>query len=172
QVCQTVAFTHSRGVIHRDLKPANIMVGEFGEVQVMDWGLAKFIVHQAGATTTVAGEKTTLFSTRTAQPAEATQAGTVLGTPAYMPPEQARGQVDHLDERCDVFGLGGVLCEILSGHPPYTGATREELFHKAANGDLTDARGRLERCGADPELVRLALACLAFQPSERPRDAD
>src|SRR5262249_15187114 len=96
--------------------------------------------------------------------------GTVLGTPAYMAPEQALGAVAALDERCDVFGLGAILCEILTGRPPYTGP-REEVIQKATRGDLAEAKARIEGCGADPELVGLALRCLAFQPLERPRDA-
>jgi serine/threonine-protein kinase len=173
QVCQTLAYTHSRGVIHRDLKPANVMVGAFGEVQVMDWGLAKLLGQEPTTGEAPAGvvAASTLYTGRTAgEEDSATRAGTVLGTPAYMPPEQARGQVNHLDERCDVFGLGAILCEILTGLPPYRGS-REQVMALASQGDLADARGRLERCGADPELAKLALRCLAFQPLERPANA-
>src|SRR5262245_58872976 len=128
QVCQTVAYTHSRGVIHRDLKPANLMVGAFGEVQVMDWGLAKLLGQdqEAPLPAGAAGASTIYSSRSSSEDDSATRAGTVLGTPAYMPPEQARGQVEHLDERCDVFGLGAILCEILTGQPPYTGS-REQV---------------------------------------------
>src|SRR5262249_39597026 len=112
QVCQAVAFAHSRGVIHRDLKPDNVMVGAFGEVQVMDWGLAKVLARSEDGPAEVR-------TVRTVEPGTESLVGAVLGTPAYMAPEQARGQVDRLDERCDVFGLGAVLCEILTGTPPH-----------------------------------------------------
>jgi serine/threonine-protein kinase len=170
QVCQTIAYAHSRGIIHRDLKPSNIMVGNFGEVQVMDWGLAKVLGQgPTEAVPAASAGASTMFTSRTSDDS-ATQAGTVLGTPAYMPPEQARGQVTYLDERCDVFGLGAILCEILTGAPPYIGS-REEILLQAAQGDVTSARSRLESCGADAELMKLALQCLAYQPLERPRDA-
>jgi serine/threonine-protein kinase len=106
QVCQTVAYAHAHGVIHRDLKPANVMVGSFGEVQVMDWGLAKVLVREA-----VPEEGPTAIRTARADSgSDGSWAGTVLGTLAYMPPEQAKGEVESLDERADVFGLGAILC--------------------------------------------------------------
>src|SRR5205085_1606609 len=101
----------------------------------------------------------------------ATEAGSLLGTPAYMPPEQANGDIANLDRRCDVFGLGAILCEILTGQPPYVGRTAEEVRRQAANGDLADARARLDGCGADAELLRLTVACLAPEASDRPKDA-
>jgi serine/threonine-protein kinase len=147
QVCQTMAYAHARGVIHRDLKPLNVMVGEFGEVQVMDWGLAKRLRPGAAASPTE------------------TAVGTVLGTWVYMAPEQVRGEVERLDERTDVFGLGAILCEILTGRPPYID------LHQARAADLTGAVARLESCSARRELVRLARACLAADQEQRPRDA-
>src|SRR5262245_13723505 len=111
QVCQTVAYAHSRGILHRDLKPDNIMVGAFGEVQVMDWGLAK-VLDRPGEEGTVHPASDVRLQT---------QAGTVAGTPAYMAPEQARGEVGQLDARADVFGLGAILCAILTGRPPFLG---------------------------------------------------
>jgi serine/threonine-protein kinase len=172
QVCQAVAYAHARGVVHRDLKPHNVMVGDFGEVQVMDWGLAKVL--RGGGEGTGAGDQSTRCvppSSDPRPPTSHTERGQVLGTPAYMPPEQARGEVDRLDERCDVFGLGAILCEILTGKPPYTGGRADELHARAARGDLADAVARLGGCGADPELLGLARACLAAEPADRPRDA-
>jgi serine/threonine-protein kinase len=171
QVCQAVAYAHSRGVIHRDLKPANVMVGEFGEVQVMDWGLAKVL--QSGAPTPSAPSSppaSTIHTVRTADPGGGSQAGTVVGTPAYMAPEQALGLAERVDARADVFGLGAVLCEILTGAPPYRGRGGADLL-LAARADLADAFARLDGCGADAELVRLTKHCLDPDPGQRPADA-
>jgi tetratricopeptide (TPR) repeat protein len=163
QICQTVGFAHARGVIHRDLKPLNIMVGAFGEVQVMDWGLAKWLTDTRAEP-----------QAHEPRPAEAigsemqTRAGSVLGTPAYMAPEQARGELDRVDARADVFGLGGILCTILTGQPPYVALLADQVYLTAVMGDLANAEARLARCGADPELVGLARRCLAVAPENRP----
>ncbi len=179
QVCQTLAYAHARGVIHRDLKPSNIMVGAFGEVQVMDWGLAK-VLSEGGNTNELRSTEHELEVSviRTARSQEAgtpeldshTQAGTLLGTPAYMPPEQARGDLELVDERADVFGLGAILCEILTGKPPYVGKGAE-VTYKARTAKLDDAYHRLESCGADAELIALARRCLAAEPCDRLRHA-
>jgi serine/threonine-protein kinase len=161
QVCQALAYAHSQGVIHRDLKPANVMVGAFGEVQVMDWGLAKVLTEEGGD-----GEA----PGPPADDGAVSQTGAVLGTYAYMPPEQARGEVRRLDRRSDVFGLGAILCEILTGQPPYAGAP-EEVADQAGRGHLEPALARLGACGADGELVELARQCLRERPEERPADA-
>jgi eukaryotic-like serine/threonine-protein kinase len=172
QVCQTLAYAHSRGILHRDLKPANVMVGEFGEVQVMDWGLAKVLTGERRVESAPAAKpQSTIYTVRTADPDGRSQEGTVLGTPAYMAPEQARGEVDDLDARCDVFGLGAVLCEVLTGKPPFEGPTPEQTRRRAAAGDLREAFARLDGCGADAELVRLAKACLDPNPERRLADA-
>ena len=126
QVCQTVAYAHARRVIHRDLKPANVMVGSFGEVQVMDWGLAKVLPEGGIADEARAAgqwQETVIMTVRSGPAGSGgeSQAGSVLGTPAYMAPEQARGEIERVDERADVFGLGAILCEILTGRPPFVG---------------------------------------------------
>jgi serine/threonine protein kinase/tetratricopeptide (TPR) repeat protein len=184
QICQTMAYAHSRGVIHRDLKPANIMVGAFGEVQVMDWGLAKVL--QVGG---VADEKNAqvlnqdqsiIQTLRSGVGSDVpafgstgsnTLMGSVMGTPAYMPPEQALGKVDRLDERSDVFGLGAILCEILTGRPPYVGTDGTAVYRQALRGKLDDCMARLDGCGADEDLIALAKRCLELEPADRPRDA-
>lgn len=185
QVCQTMAYAHSRGVIHRDLKPANVMVGAFGEVQVMDWGLAKVL--SVGG---IADEKEardtqvdkSIIQTLRSQPGSdapgtfgtlgsQTQMGSVMGTPAYMPPEQALGEIDNLDERADVFGLGAILCEILTGKPPYVGEDGTQVYRMASRGKLQDAFSRLDGCGADADLITLTKHCLELEPVDRPRDA-
>ena len=174
QVCLTMAYAHVRGVIHRDLKPSNIMVGSFGEVQVMDWGLAK-VLPQGGVADDDAGggirHETVIQTGRTGTDAELSQAGSIMGTPAYMPPEQASGEIELLDERADVFALGSILCEVLTGQPAFTGRTVGEIHRKAARGDMADAFGRLDACGADAELAGLARECLACEPEDRPRNA-
>ena len=177
-VCQTIAYAHTRGVIHRDLKPSNIMVGSFGEVQVMDWGLAK-VLPQGGAIDDAGAGKskdrdTVIATGRSGSDADAdrSQPGSVMGTPSYMAPEQARGEVDLLDERCDVFALGSILCELLTGEPAFTGRSSGEIHRKASRGELDDARDRLLACGADAELIALAIACLAPERLDRPRHAD
>ncbi|HEY2156117.1 MAG TPA: serine/threonine-protein kinase, partial [Isosphaeraceae bacterium] len=174
QVGLTMAYAHVRGVIHRDLKPSNIMVGAFGEVQVMDWGLAKVLPRGGVADDETAGRvrhDTVIRTGWTGTDAEFSQAGSVMGTPAYMPPEQASGDLDRLDERADVFALGSILCEVLTGLPAFTGRTVGEIHRKAARGDLAEAFGRLDACVADAELAGLARDCLACEPEDRPRNA-
>jgi serine/threonine protein kinase len=182
QVTQTLAYAHAKGVIHRDLKPANIMVGAFGEVQVMDWGLAKVLADGGVADEEQAsralrppgGEPTVIRTARSGSAGSGvtdTEAGSLLGTPAYMAPEQANGEIEHLDRRADVFGVGALLCEILTGKPPYVGRSADEVRRKAANGDLADTHARLDACDADPELIVLVTDCLAPEAIDRPKDA-
>src|SRR3979490_1033746 len=124
RICDAVAFAHARGVLHRDLKPANIMVGPFGEVLGMDWGLAKILRAEVSSGVREADPQATVFEkpepTNIAGDATeisvATGHGTVMGTPGYMSPEQARGDVEHLDARSDIYGLGALLRFLLTGH--------------------------------------------------------
>jgi tetratricopeptide (TPR) repeat protein len=173
QVCQAVAYAHAHGVLHRDLKPANVMVGAFGEVQLMDWGLAKVLGPRpsdpADPQATRGG--TQVVSLRDSD-GSFTQAGSVLGTPAYMPPEQAVGAVGKVDQRSDVFGLGGILAVILTGRPPFTGASAETTRVKAAQGDVGECLARLNGCGAEQELVALCKHCLSPRPADRPADGN
>jgi tetratricopeptide (TPR) repeat protein/tRNA A-37 threonylcarbamoyl transferase component Bud32 len=172
QVCQAVGYAHSRGVIHRDLKPQNVMVGAFGEVQVMDWGLAKVLTD---ARTAELGPQASTLGTEIRSPRdadEATRAGSVMGTPAYMPREQAIGAVDQIDRRSDVFGLGAILCAILTGQPPYAAATGEAARQMAAVAQLGGAFARLDASGAEPDLVALCKRCLSPEKADRPRDGE
>jgi tetratricopeptide (TPR) repeat protein/tRNA A-37 threonylcarbamoyl transferase component Bud32 len=172
QVCQAVAYAHAHDVIHRDLKPANVMVGPFGEVQVMDWGLAKVLgARPEGRTDPDATTAPTAVRSLRESDDLFTQAGSVLGTPAFMPPEQAAGAVTTIDRRSDVFGLGAVLAVVLTGQPPFVADTSESSRVKAAQGDVGECFARLDTCGADPDLVALCRRCLAPRPEDRPADA-
>jgi serine/threonine-protein kinase len=168
QVCQAVAFAHSHRVIHRDLKPANIMVGRFQEVQVMDWGLAKVrsTEEAPGAKEQVEAEFSLVETLE-----EGVRTHGTLGSPQYMPPEQALGEWHCVDERADVFALGGILCEVLTGQPTYPGSSAAEVLARARRGAIDDASARMDACGADRELVTLALECLSPEIEQRPRDA-
>jgi tetratricopeptide (TPR) repeat protein len=176
QVCHAVGYAHAHKVIHRDLKPSNVMVGEFGEVQVMDWGLAKVLADPASYERERGEEDpdatvglVTAIDTPERDDA-ATRTGSVLGTPAYMPPEQAGGEIRKLDARSDVFGLGAILCQILTGRPPYHGSDANEIRLQAVRWEVGEAFAALDSCGAEPELVALCKRCLAKEQAERPAD--
>src|SRR5262249_36732200 len=148
-----------------------IMVARFGEVLVVDWGLAKVLTQGRGADGSATSETSadsatdepaTIRTTRTdAGIGSDTTAGGVLGTPAFMPPEQAAGEIERLDERADVFGLGAVLCVLLTGEPPYVAEDRDTIRLMSLRGDLASAFARLDACGADVELIALCKRCLA-----------
>jgi tetratricopeptide (TPR) repeat protein len=150
------------------------MVGAFGEVQVMDGGLAKVLGEQVPATVeALAAEETRAWTQLSPTPEDGpyTQAGSLVGTPAFIPPEQAIGQIERVNERADVFGLGALLAVILTGKPPYAGETAESVRVQAVYGKLEDCFARLDASAAEPELVALCKQCLAFEPADRPADA-
>ncbi len=171
QICQAVAFAHSQGIVHRDLKPQNIMVGPFGEVQVMDWGLAREMQKEKLGTQKPNEGPGDAPHQAVTNDSMSTQLGTAKGTPSYMPPEQARGEWHLVDARADVFALGGILCSVLTGLPPYTGTDINVVVGRAMDGDLGEAYARLDNCGASPDLVRLAKWCLSADPGARLTDA-
>ena len=171
QVCQAVGFAHAQGIVHRDLKPANVMVGSFGEVQVMDWGLAKEPGDSSGARRQGTGDGSAAACgvAGRCDDRRLTLDGQILGTPAYMAPEQARGEEPAF--AADVFALGGILCEVLVERPPFVDEPDRSIVEVATVGDLADAFAALGASGADAELVSLATWCLSPNPAHRPADA-
>jgi serine/threonine-protein kinase len=156
KVCDAVAFAHSRGVVHRDLKPSNIMVGAFGQVYVMDWGIARLM---AGRSEVAVGRD------REHQPLDLD--GFVLGTPAYMPPEQARGHHQATNERSDIFALGATLYEILTGHPPHGHGNMREQLTAAQSGLVRPPEQFFTASRLPRALGRIAMKAMAIQPAAR-----
>lgn len=160
-LCNAIAYAHSRGVIHRDIKPDNVMLGEFGETIVLDWGLARVI----GGTDVQEGDlQKELQSLRRSANLKTVQ-GLPLGTPAYMSPEQALGELDRVNERSDVWGLGAVLYEVLSGHPPFNEGSPLETVMKAASKPVPPILQVSPQ--APPELASICMKALAFSPADR-----
>jgi serine/threonine-protein kinase len=151
KVCDAVAYAHHRGVVHRDLKPANIMVGDFGQIYLMDWGLAKLVRSKPAS-----GERSMM------------NAPGPVGTPHYMAPEQARGNPDDIDERCDIFGLGALLFEILSGQCPYgDDASTDVVLQRAALGKVLSIDAACESVGVSRRIRAIAEKATDPDPSKR-----
>ncbi|HKW63446.1 MAG TPA: serine/threonine-protein kinase [Candidatus Acidoferrum sp.] len=167
RICDAVAFAHAQGVLHRDLKPANIMVGSFGEVLVMDWGLAKLLREDARAPSHAADPDATVFEKPTkagdsSGGAEtiATGHGTIMGTPGYMSPEQARGDVERLDARSDIFSLGALLRFLLAKNSDSSGnALGKQRLDKALEAICSKA------AAPDPEGRYLSVSELSLDVS-------
>lgn len=132
KICDAISFAHSRGVIHRDLKPANIMIGGFGEALVMDWGISAVIRSDVPAAISAA-------PTSDDSP-EDTADGTILGTPAYMSPEQARGKVSAIDYRTDIYSLGALLYFTLTRKAPFIGDSAESIRLAVVAGNFVEPR--------------------------------
>lgn len=160
-MAQAVAFAHSRGILHRDLKPSQVMVGAFGEVMLMDWGLAMYIGDEAQLEERIREE----FPTRDS-------CSNPSGTPALMAPEQTRESGEGLSERTDVYLLGGTLYYLLTKTYPHEGRTSMEAFLKAATGKVQDPRERARDRAMPEELVTLCLRCLAADPRDRVQSAE
>ncbi len=158
QACMAVAYAHSRGVIHRDLKPENIMLGEFGEVFVMDWGLAKIL--RADVQNPVVGGR----------PDEApfrTRVGDIAGTPSYMSPEQAMGLVDALNARSDIYSLGAILYELLTLRTPHGPGTAAEVLRRVRQEPVQPPSAVAPHHDVPPELDAVVLRCLAREQEDR-----
>jgi PAS domain S-box-containing protein len=153
-VCQTIAFAHSRGVIHRDLKPRNIMLGDFGETLVLDWGLAKHLEP---------GDGRTPVPTSPGSDHGLTQAGQILGTPAYLSPEQATGQA--ASPISDIYALGVILYEILVGTSPFQGTDTLEILLQVRKGQVTPPSQ--QRSDIPRGLEEICLKAMACRPSDR-----
>jgi hypothetical protein len=180
KVCDAVAFAHSRGVLHRDLKPANVMIGPHGEVWVMDWGCARVRPPAPAAPGTAPAVAAPPVGAPPAAAADAPGAvevavdspaldvgGAVIGTLDYMPPEQARAQHDRVDERSDVYLLGAILYEILTGAPPHRGRDFVHTLSLAQRNEIAPPESLVEEARLPPELSRVARRALATDPSAR-----
>jgi serine/threonine-protein kinase len=176
QICQAMVFAHANGVVHRDLKPANIMVGDYGVATVLDWGLAKILQNKVFRSDNLLEEVLIpLTQTNIEEPMAHTSPdfdtvfGTVMGTPYYLAPEQARGEA--VDYRADVFSLGGILCHLLTGSPPFKGDKLIDVYQKSVCGDMSYAFDQLDQCGAPIPIVHLTKRCLDPNVASRPKDA-
>ncbi len=170
KVCQGVAFAHSKKIIHRDLKPANIMVGEFGEVLVIDWGMAKHMDGAEATTVDESGEHRVIQAGSTSVSIDRTIEGSVMGTPAYMSPEQALGKVDELDERSDVWALGCILYEILTGKRVIEYDSSDPLFvilGRVASDDYVIGKPSEVKQGVSKELSELCMLALVRDKRKR-----
>jgi serine/threonine-protein kinase len=166
KVCDAVSFAHSRGVIHRDLKPKNVMISDFGQVYVLDWGIARLRPRPAGHRGPwVQVNSEALASSQPDPP------GAFLGTACYMAPEQIRGQHDRVDERTDVFALGASLYQILTGRPPLTPEIVRSIWMHGSSAPIAAPQQTVAAAGGGvavpPELARIALRALAFEPADR-----
>ncbi len=155
-VCQAVAYAHSRGVVHRDVKPQNVMLGPFGETYLLDWGLARVRGKED-----LRGEELKMAPDLTGDQL----APGAIGTPSYMSPEQAQGRVEDIDERSDVWGLGAVLYQLVTGVPPYDGTHPMEVVAKILKDPLVSAAQLQPK--APPELLAIIAKCLQKERAQR-----
>ena len=178
RVCEAVSYAHTKGVVHRDLKPANIMVGRFGAVYVMDWGLAKVKGREDRRDIRPARsmERTSIVRTVRAEERDldpqaplVTMDGSVVGTPVYMPPEQALGEVDRVGERSDVYSLGAILYHLLAGRMPYVTPGARASAYTVLRWVISGPPRALTEIASDipPELVAICEKAMAREREER-----
>jgi serine/threonine-protein kinase len=154
QLCLAVGFAHAKGVVHRDLKPSNVMIGDYGEVVLLDWGLCKIV-----------GQDTR--SSRSISERWRTMHGQIIGTPAYMAPEQAMGLVDQISESTDVYGLGAILYHLLSLRPPFSGKSNREIVQRVLRESVMPIRQRAPEQNIPADLETICMRCLARDPEDR-----
>jgi eukaryotic-like serine/threonine-protein kinase len=159
KLCQAVAFAHSRGVIHRDIKPSNVMLGDFGDVVLLDWGLCKIIGQE-------------VRSSRSSTEKWQTVHGQIIGTPSYMSPEQALGMIDQICPATDVYGLGALLYHFLTLYPPFMGKSNREVVRRVLQAQLIPPRERKPEAEIPAELERICLKCLNRDAEQRYVDAN
>ena len=163
-VAQACAFAHDHGVVHRDVKPANIMIGDYGEVLLLDWGVARVLGRSEGPL-----EPVTTWRSDDEQ--DRTIVGTVAGTPAYMPPEQAKGEIEKIGPASDVYSIGVIIYEFLVGRRPFRASSVRELLDKVASEEIVPPSQRSDcRYVVPPGLETLVMRCLAKDIEKRFRD--
>jgi eukaryotic-like serine/threonine-protein kinase len=160
-VCNAIDYAHTRGVLHRDIKPANVIVGNHGETLVVDWGLAKVLGRPE--TDSTCGERN--LTPSSASGSAETLPGSVLGTPAYMSPEQASGDLGHLGVQSDVYSLGATLYCLLVGKPPFEGNDFAAILRAAKTGDFAPPRAAAR--AIDPALSAVCMKAMALEPKDR-----
>jgi serine/threonine-protein kinase len=162
KVCDAVSFAHSRRVIHRDLKPTNIMISDFGQVYVLDWGIARLrppVIGEEGP-----GVR---LGTGSSEQSALDEQGSLVGTACYMAPEQLQGFHDTLDERTDVFALGATLYQILTGLPPLTAEIARAIWMRKTPPPIARPESLAPEAAVPVELSHIALRALSYDPEER-----
>ena len=162
KICDAVSFAHSRGVLHRDLKPTNVMISDFGQVYVLDWGIARLrppIIGEEGPRVRV--------SSGSSEQSEPDAQGSLVGTACYMAPEQLQGKHETLDERTDVFALGGTLYQILTGQPPLTAEIARAIWMRKSPPPIARPASLAPEAAVPVELSHIALRALSYDPEER-----
>jgi len=163
KVCDAMHYAHRKGVIHRDLKPLNIMIGPYNEVYVMDWGIAKTIDIDKD----MFGDKTIAVGHEEVDDDDKTKMGQVMGTPAYMSPEQAEGEHDILDHRSDLFALGLILFELVTFHRAYNGKNTDEVMMKARRGAIDPPPSYGKQDDAQEQLLAIVKKATQYMPEDR-----